>query len=161
MTAAPSGTPLILSVLSLVVSLVVGIGAVLMARANLQRQIQAAAREAWMREFRENVALLLTSENATRAAARQRIILLIAERDARQLPAENFFDALQRFLDASGDEKAADALTMAAAAILQHERYLIEVPRWLRWLERHGLRAFKVRRMVRRFGKYVERPDLP
>ena len=58
MTAA-SGTPLILSILSLVVSLVVGVGAVIMARANLQRQIQVAAREAWMREFREKVAILL------------------------------------------------------------------------------------------------------
>ena len=60
MTAA-SGTPLILSILSLVVSLVVGIGAVLMARANLQRQIQVTAREAWMREFREQVAALLSA----------------------------------------------------------------------------------------------------
>jgi ABC-type sugar transport system permease subunit len=56
-----AGPFLVLSVLSLVVSLVVGVGAVLMARANLQRQIQVAAREAWMREFREQVAALLTS----------------------------------------------------------------------------------------------------
>jgi hypothetical protein len=57
MTAtSPSGTPLILSILALVVSLVVGIGAVLMARANVQRQIQVTTREAWMREFREQVA---------------------------------------------------------------------------------------------------------
>ena len=43
------------------------------------------------------IASLITSENATRDPAQQRIILLIAERDARQLPAGNFFDALQRF----------------------------------------------------------------
>jgi hypothetical protein len=59
---AASGTSLVLSVLSLVVSLVVGVGALLMARANLQRQIQVTAREAWMREFREKVSAFLTWE---------------------------------------------------------------------------------------------------
>lgn len=54
-----SPAPLILSVLSLVVSVVVGIGALLVARANLHRQIQVAAREAWMREFREKVSVFL------------------------------------------------------------------------------------------------------
>ena len=62
--AAPAGTPLILIVLSLGISFLAAMGsiaAVLMARANLQRQIQVAAREAWMREFREQVAALVTS----------------------------------------------------------------------------------------------------
>jgi len=39
----------------------VAILAVLVARANVQRQLQVAAREAWMREFREQVAQFLTS----------------------------------------------------------------------------------------------------
>ena len=38
----------------------------LIARANVQRQLQAAAREAWMREFREQVVALLTSFAAFR-----------------------------------------------------------------------------------------------
>jgi hypothetical protein len=42
----------------------VAILAVLVARANVQRQLQAAAREAWMREFREQVAQFLASLNA-------------------------------------------------------------------------------------------------
>jgi hypothetical protein len=57
MIATASGTPLVISVLALGVSL----AAVLVARANLQRQLQVAAREAWMREFREQVAQFLTS----------------------------------------------------------------------------------------------------
>ena len=64
MTAASSGTPLILSVLALVLALVSAVGsiaAVLMARANVQRQIKVAAREAWLREFREQAAQFLTS----------------------------------------------------------------------------------------------------
>jgi hypothetical protein len=57
-------TATILAVLSLVVSLVVGIGAWVVALANVQRQLQVAAREAWRREFREKVAVLLASDCA-------------------------------------------------------------------------------------------------
>ena len=66
MTAVSSGTPLILSLLSLVVSLVVGVGGVLMARENLQRQIQVAARETWMREFRKHAVAFISSFAALR-----------------------------------------------------------------------------------------------
>jgi hypothetical protein len=67
MTAASSGTPLILSVLALVLALVSTVGsiaAMLMARANVQWQTAVAARETWMREFREQVAALLASQDA-------------------------------------------------------------------------------------------------
>jgi hypothetical protein len=58
MTAtSPSGTPLIISILSLVVAIL----AVFVARSNVQRQIQVTAREAWIREFREQVATLLAN----------------------------------------------------------------------------------------------------
>ena len=116
--ATPAVAPLILSSVSLAIFFLAAVGWIataVMAWVSLRRQIHATSREAWMHEFRENVALLLTIEHATRAPSQQRIILLIAERDARQLPAGNFFDALQRFLNASGDENAAQALTMAAA----------------------------------------------
>ena len=68
MTAAPpAGTPLILIVLSLGISFLAAMGsiaAVLMARANLQRQIQVAARETWIREFREQVVTLMAAKAA-------------------------------------------------------------------------------------------------
>ena len=47
----------------------------LMARANLQRQIQAAAREAWMREFREQVALFLTWKLELHQTGRERALV--------------------------------------------------------------------------------------
>jgi hypothetical protein len=55
-SASPVGTPLTLSVLSLVMAIL----AVLVARSNVQRQIQVTAREAWMHEFREQVATALS-----------------------------------------------------------------------------------------------------
>ena len=64
-----AGAPLIIAVLALGVSFLSAIGsiaAVLVARANLQRQIQATGREAWMREFREQVAVLLSAAGALR-----------------------------------------------------------------------------------------------
>ena len=93
--ASPVGTPLILSVLSLMVSLVVGGGAVLMARANLQRQIRAASREAWMRDIEK--AKRQAEIDATLVPAQQATILLIAE---IELAAGDFIDALGRFLGA-------------------------------------------------------------
>ena len=54
--ATPTGTPLI-SVLSLVVAIL----AMLATLVNVRLQLKAAAREAWMREFREQVAQLLTA----------------------------------------------------------------------------------------------------
>ena len=70
MTAAsPAGTPLILIVLALCISFLSAVGsiaAVLMARANLLRQIQVTAREGWMREFRKQVAEFCGLEVARR-----------------------------------------------------------------------------------------------
>jgi hypothetical protein len=60
--APPAGEPLSFSVLALCISFLSAAGsiaAVLMAWANVRWQIQVAAREAWMREFREQVAILL------------------------------------------------------------------------------------------------------
>ena len=59
-----AGTPLFISELSLAISLLAAVGWIataLTARLNLQRQIEVAAREAWMREFREQVAQFFTS----------------------------------------------------------------------------------------------------
>jgi hypothetical protein len=53
-----------ISVLSLVVAILAVFFGPLIARANVQRQLQVAAREAWMREFREQVAAMLTSSQA-------------------------------------------------------------------------------------------------
>ena len=47
-----------ISVLSLVVAILAVVGP-LVARANTQRQIRAAARETWMREFRQHAAEML------------------------------------------------------------------------------------------------------
>ena len=166
MTATSSGgTPLIIAVLALGISSLSAIGsiaAVLVARANMQRQIQATAREAWMREFRERVATLLANEHllhalrrqtygiaeaerhlseleAMRVTAHQVIILLIAELAQRGLPHSEFTEALGRFLSAPGEKEAADELTIAAAVILMGERAAIEAPgRWRAW-QRSGL----------------------
>lgn len=73
MTAAsPAGTPLIISFLALDVSFLSAVGWIattIMARVNLQRQIQVASREAWMREFREQVAAILSGHAAFRENA--------------------------------------------------------------------------------------------
>ena len=165
-----TGTPLILSILSLVVSLVVGVGAVLMARANLQRQIQVAAREAWMREFREKVAVLLASARLLeREHARggpfvrpglggdpekeRRLADIYATQDpAHQaiilLLAERAEGELptEDFTEALGrllgasGEEAAEELTSAAAVILMDERAAIEARG--RW--RRRLRHWKL-----------------
>jgi hypothetical protein len=143
MTASSAGTPLILSILSLVVSLVVGVGAVLMARANLQRQIQVAAREAWMREFRERVAQFLTAimnDHNARTTGGEEVAgagtlafhvtsLLIAEKGP--LYAE-FLRVLRGLLVASNDldlaelSKRSGEVSIAAATILQMERAVID-----------------------------------
>jgi hypothetical protein len=52
---SPSG----IAVLSLVVAILAVFFGPLLARANLQRQLQVTAWEAWMREFREQLAVLL------------------------------------------------------------------------------------------------------
>jgi hypothetical protein len=58
-----------ISVLSLVVAIVAVFVGPFVARANVQRQIQVAVREAWMREFREQVAGFLSSFAAYREKA--------------------------------------------------------------------------------------------
>jgi hypothetical protein len=81
MTAAsPTGTPLFISELSLVISLLAAVGWIataLTARLNLQRQIRVASREAWMREFREKVAELLSKNWALRAHMKSRVMDII------------------------------------------------------------------------------------
>ena len=60
MTAASS--PIVVSVSVSVLALMVSIAAMLMTRANVRWQMQVTMREAWRREFREKVAVLLASE---------------------------------------------------------------------------------------------------
>ena len=50
-----------ISVLSLVVAILAVFFGPLVGRANIQRQLQVTSREAWMRDFREQVAQFLTS----------------------------------------------------------------------------------------------------
>jgi hypothetical protein len=163
MTAASPGTPLILSILSLVVSLVVGGGAVLMARANLQRQIQAAAREAWMREFREKVSILSAAKQALEESSYYNaefsrgdrrvaevfdvmnpsyhaIRLLMAERGTDNA---EFILVLDQFVYSTVDfEEHARKFTGAVEDILRSERAAIEAPG--RWVPpRHRLGAVK------------------
>ena len=69
-TTSSAGTPLIIAVLALCVSFLSAMGsiaAVLVARANLQQQIQATAREAWRRELRQQAAELLRVDLALRS----------------------------------------------------------------------------------------------
>jgi hypothetical protein len=153
MTAAPSAaTPLILIVLALGISFLSAVGsiaAVLMARANLFRQIQVTAREGWMREFREQVAEFCGLEVARRKHERSLLAgnldrrpLLIAANDAmepckaaiRLLIAEKgaqyeLFVSVMEKLAAAKDAVAETyfrELTEAAAAILRCERAAIE-----------------------------------
>jgi hypothetical protein len=154
MTAA-SGTPLILSILSLVVSLVVGVGAVLMARANLQRQIQVASREAWKREFRERAVAFVSSFSALRDYERTHAIhdperhaelddalltpyhtlrLLIAEKGTQYV---TLIPVMVRVLEAEPSDAAARVHEFydAVEDILQRERATIEAPgRWRPWV---------------------------
>jgi hypothetical protein len=112
-----------ISVLSLVVAILAVFFGPLIARANVQRQIAVAVREAWMREFRGQVALFLARMQALARHARTRrvddresderlaelndellpvyhtIRLLIQERGAQHV---EFLQALDGFLDAAG-----------------------------------------------------------
>ena len=169
MTAASSaGTPLILVVLSLGISFLAAIGsiaAVLMTRANVLWQIQVAAREAWMREFREQVATIMahyvrvqvtdshvrhldTDDPAGKdAIARiaeisrcaQVIRLLIRERGSQDEEFLQGVDALlKRVWAAEPDAPEKAAFAVGATAILQRERAAIEAPgKW-----RNGRGAF-------------------
>ena len=153
MTAAsPAGTPLILIVLALCISFLSAVGsiaAVLMTRANVRWQIQVAAREAWMREFREQNAAFHAHDVAIEGleinraaysdermhellAARSRaagvIRLLIAERGRYS----NFIDHLERQYDPSDMV----AFFPAAEDILRRERAAIETPEGWRWAVR-------------------------
>jgi hypothetical protein len=155
-----------ISVLSLVVAILAVFVGPLVTRANVQRQIQVAAREAWMREFREQVAGFLGDFAAYREAvhwlaskptitweegrkeedekrlkandAMRRhyhvIRLLVGERGQHA----EFIQILGRPLQVPLDDRAlepAEAITSAAAAILQHERAIIEADQgmWHEW----------------------------
>jgi hypothetical protein len=147
MTAASSaGTPLILLVLALGISFLSAAGsiaAVLTARANVQRQIRVTAREAWMREFREQIAAFHANDAAIEGlaidraaysdermhellAARSRadsiIRLLIAERGRYS----NFIDNLERQYGSHPGDMV--AFFPAAEEILRRERAAIEAP---------------------------------
>jgi hypothetical protein len=171
MTAAsPAGTPLILVVLSLGISFLAAVGsiaAVLMTRANVRWQIQVAAREAWMRELREQVATIMahyvtvqvvdshvrhmdTDEPATKdviariseiSRCAHVIRLLIRERGSQD---EEFVQVVNTLLKrvwarrAEPDEPEMEAFATGATAILQRERAAIEAPgKW-----RNGRGAF-------------------
>ena len=165
-----SGTPLVLSILSLVVSLVVGIGAWLVARANVQRQ----SREAWKREFREQVAAYLAngpalcdvSQDPERAEicaeictamfrSYKAIHLLLAEKDVDS----TFLDLLNLFQEEALDGiTGVDLVTPAAvdilAAVEASGRWRRALPDWRQWRPGSQFRAWLARDPPRF-------PDLP
>jgi hypothetical protein len=135
-------------VLALVVAILAVFFGPLVARANTQRQIRATARETWIREFREQVAKLLSSDAALRKHATSHttgdhekerrlaeitdamgpcyhgIRLLIAERGQQYADLVLKMDI---FTNASTDQVASHAreFTAAATDILQRERAAI------------------------------------
>jgi hypothetical protein len=165
MTAAsPAGTPLFISELSLVISLLAAVGWIataFMARLNLQRQIQVASREAWMREFRERVAQFVASIVSAHyvqpsgvadlmGAATSSLYattLLLAEKGRQDA---GFGQIMNRLLVSgrpdNADEASADfsagitEVLNAAGVILLRERALIEAggavgcPSWSRFM---------------------------
>jgi hypothetical protein len=152
---------IVVSVLALMVSIV----AMLMSRANVRWQMQVASREAWMREFRERVAALLTNYaafvrlapddperqkrltaiNDAMTPAYHTLRLLIAEK--KKAPQHEAFSQLMDSLFAwPHTERQAgsriDELSDAAIEVLRHERAAIEAPgRWRLWVSRQ-LRAW-------------------
>jgi hypothetical protein len=62
-------TPIIIPILALVVAILAVFFGPIIGRANVQRQIRVATREAWIREFREQVARLLARIQALRHLA--------------------------------------------------------------------------------------------
>lgn len=160
--ASPAGTPLILAVLALGIAFLSAVGslaAVLMARANVHRQIEVATREACMREFREQVAQVLAGIMNAKAAggaladaavaseiARAATVsfhavgLLIAEKGTQY---GGFMEIMNRLLvvanrpaDATDWFDLPDRITevsVAAANILRQERALTEVNAWPSW----------------------------
>jgi hypothetical protein len=126
MTAASSGTLLIISVLSLVVAILALFFGPLIARANVQLQLQAAAREARMREFREQVAALLAGQRDAeikhaQRLAYHRIRLLFVERE-RTLDDKAFIILLDRFMQPGATDEDARAFARSAEHILRSER---------------------------------------
>jgi hypothetical protein len=159
-TASPGGTPLIVSVLSLVVAILAVFFGPLIARANVQRQIRVTAREAWLREFREQVAALLSDDIALKEQAKGQttgdpetleairimaprynaIRLLVAERGLHH---EAFMASIDRFLGAPDTQAATlprQEFTQAVTDFLQRERATIDADPW-----RHALAAWRGR----------------
>jgi hypothetical protein len=159
MTAAsPAGTPLILIVLALCISFLSAVGsiaAVLMSRANLQRQIRVVSREAWMREFREKVSILSAAKQALEEShyynaefsrgdrrsaeifdvmnpSYHAIRLLMAERGTDNAA---FILVTDQFVYSTVDfEEHARKFAGAVEDILRSERAAIEAPgRWYPW----------------------------
>jgi hypothetical protein len=134
-----------ISILSLVIAILAAFFGPLIAWANVQRQIGVAAGEAWMREFREQVAALLAGHQMfVREAERhttgdpekqQRldnandamripyhaIRLLVAERGPQHAELARAMEALIRTPRDELNSRAQE-VTTAAAAILQSER---------------------------------------
>jgi hypothetical protein len=182
MTNTASGTPLILSFLALGISFLSAVGsiaAVLMARANLQRQLQVTVRQTWMRDFREQVAQFMAWHRALKLRqmhhgslppgdreknARQTeiqdgmlhtfhaIYLLIAERDEDEQHTA-FVQSLLEFVNPPNEqeeEARAQAIVGGAAAILRRERGTIEAPgRWWRARLRSGFGVVRPQRSRR------------
>ena len=124
---SPSGGSVV-PVLSLVVAILAVFFGPLIARANTQRQLQVAAREAWMREFREQVAALLNRSGVLIAEGSTApfdpemtryvyvIRMLIAEKGEQYAP---FVGIMNRLL---GTPTFMDQLAAAATDILRQER---------------------------------------
>jgi hypothetical protein len=160
-----------------VLSLMVAILAVFVARSNVQRQIQVTAREAWMREFREQVAAFLNCAATLDYHARnpppdeQRmaaldalglriytIRLLIAEKESQYAAFASTMKSLVWGPPTEEDPARAARVRevqTAAEAILQRERAAIEAPDMMErariWLGKVGERPWsRVRAWSRR-----------
>lgn len=149
--------PSLIPILSLVVAILAVFFGPLVARANVQRQIEVAAREAWMREFREKAAqvvawwdafeLLKRADKANDAAMAERLdALLLAFHAMRFLVLEKggqhaqFQEAMDRFLHSPDDQKEQHLpqIAVAVGEVLLRERAAIEtdqaIIRWQPWL---------------------------
>ncbi len=152
--AAPAGTPLFISELSLVVTVLVAFVGPFVVWRVATRQIRVAAREAWAREFREHVAQVLAGIMNAKAAggdaaaaeiraatvSYQTVGLLIAEKGTQY---EGFMEVMNRLLgvanrppDPTDRFDVPNRITevrVAAANILRQERALPGVNAWPPW----------------------------
>jgi hypothetical protein len=124
-----------ISVLSLVVAILAVFFGPLVARSNVQRQIRAAAREAWMRDFRQHAAEMLKNhglrpgdgarEFEVRVAMRfsySALRLLIAEKAPQY---DQFIPHLDDMMKYQSGDSEKERFAVASADVLRCERAAI------------------------------------